>query len=154
MQLDPQTAPIISLAKPQLHSRKCHHTYNATRQLPRALWIRCLRFGSADLTPQLDLSKECTLFYEVVLYYDRNRACTIYRTPDDFRLLKSGIGKLSRCHAGGDDVVGLAAAWGQTTVVEDVEALQRFLCEAVSKKGKSCALEYFLRRRIEDCGGG
>lgn len=157
MQLTPpRTIPTIPLAKPQFHSKKCHHTYNATRQLPRALWIRSLRFGDADFNEQLDFSKECTLFYEVVLYFDHNRACTIYRTPDDFRLLRSGIGKLSRCQSGGDEGEGdvhLVTGWGQT-VVEDVDVLQRFLSEAISKKGKSCAMEFFLRRRMEDCGGG
>lgn len=144
----------LPLAKPQVHSRKCHHTYSATRQLPRALWIRSLRFGDADFNQELDLTKECTLFYEIVLYYDHNRACTIYRTPDDFRTLKSGIGKLqmSRRH-GGDDDPHQAVPWGQP-VIEDVEVLQQYLCEIISKRAKSCALEYFLRRRMDDCGGG
>lgn len=153
MQLDQKDSTLtVPLAKLQLHSRKCHHTYNATRQLPRALWIRSLRFGDSDFNAQLDLTKECKLFYEVILYYDHNRACTLYRTPEDFRLLKSGIGKLSRCHGGGGSVDLTTSAWEQT-VVEDVEVLQHFLCEAISKKGKNCALEYFLRRRIDDCGG-
>lgn len=139
----------IPLTKPQVHSRKCHHTYSATRQLPRALWIRSLRFGDADFNQKLDLSQECTLFYEIVLYYNHNRACTIYRTPDDIRVLKSGIGKLSRLHDSGSELV----PWGQP-VVEDVEVLQQYLCEVISKRAKNCALEYFLRRRMEDCGGG
>lgn len=141
--------PLVPLNKPQVHSRKCHHTYSATRQLPRALWIRSLRFGDADFNQTLDLSKECMLFYEIVLYYDHNRACTIFRTPDDFRMLKSGIGKLS--HTLGSKGDGLVS-WDQP-VVEDVEVLQQYLCEVISKRAKSCALEYFLRRRLEDCGG-
>lgn len=148
MQLKQKQFP-IHCAKPQVHSRKCHHTYCATRQLPRALWVSSLRFSDADFNQELDLSKECTLFYEIILYYDHNRACTIYRTPDDFRLLKSGIGNLSRCHESIDESV----PWGQP-VVEDVEVLQQYLCEAIKKKAKNCALEYFLRRRMEDCGGG
>ncbi|KAJ4421370.1 hypothetical protein N0V82_003751 [Gnomoniopsis sp. IMI 355080] len=150
MQLKDIQSP-IPLAKPQMHSRKCHHTYSATRQLPRALWIRSLRFGDADFNQTLDLSKECTLFYEIILYYDHNRACTIFRTPEDFRMLKSGIGKLSRTQ--GTSCDGPITTWDQP-VVEDVEVLQQYLCEVISKRAKSCALEYFLRRRLEDCGGG
>lgn len=156
MQLDQHSKPTIPLGKLQLHSRKCHHTYNATRHLPKALWIRSLRFGDSDFNQKLDLHKDdCVLFYEVILYYDHNRACTLYRTPDDFRLLKSGIGKLSRCNGGGsvDLTTSAPPAWGAQTGVEDVEVLQRFLCEAIRKKGKNCALEHFLRRRMEDCGG-
>ncbi|CAN8099240.1 unnamed protein product [Discula destructiva] len=152
MHLAHKRPTVIPNNKPQLHSRKCHHTYNATSRLPRALWVRSLRFGDADFNKQVDLlSIECTLFYEIVLYYDHNRACTIYRTPDDFRLLKSGIGKLSHCHQGDSDAD--LQFWAQTAV-EDVEVLQQYLSEAVSKRGKSCALEFFLRRRMEDCGGG
>lgn len=149
MQLKAKQSP-VSLAKPQVHSRKCHHTYNATRELPRALWIRSLRFGDADFNQTLDLTKECTLFYEIVLYYKHNRACTIFRTPDDFRMLKSGIGKLSKTQGSTED------EWAASCqpIVEDVEVLQHYLCEVISKKAKSCALEYFLRRRLEDCGGG
>ncbi|KAJ4394571.1 hypothetical protein N0V93_003790 [Gnomoniopsis smithogilvyi] len=134
MQLKQNQSPIL-LAKPQL---------------PRALWIRSLRFGDADFNRTLDLTKECKLFYEIVLYYDHNRACTIFRTPDDFRMLKSGIGKLSQSHGSRDEEL---VTWDQP-IVEDVEVLQQYLCEVISKKAKSRALEFFLRRRMEDCGGG
>lgn len=91
------------------------------------------------------------LFYEIILYYKHNRACTIFRTPDDFRMLKSGIGKLSKTQ-GSTEQDEFAADC--QPIVEDVEVLQQYLCEVISKKSKSCALEYFLRRRLEDCGGG
>lgn len=64
-------------------------------------------------------------------------------------MLKSGIGKLSHAQGSKDDDL---VTWGQL-IVEDVEDLQAYLCEVISKKAKSCALEYFLRRRMEDCGG-
>lgn len=114
--------------KPQLHSRRCHHTYNATRCLPRAVWIRSARVSGSGVV------------YEILLYYDHNRACTIYRTWDDFSKLRSGLGPWRNAPA--------------VRSVQDVGGAQSFLCEAVSKKGREVAMEYFLRRRIDDCGGG
>lgn len=120
------------LMKPQLHSRRCHHTYNATRCLPRAVWVkRSARAPSDPLAPPV--------VYEIVLCYDHNRACTIYRTWDDLRRLRSGLGPWRGAPA--------------PCSARDVGAAQRFLCEAVSKKGREVAMEYFLRRRIDDCGG-
>ncbi|KUI62272.1 hypothetical protein VP1G_09386 [Cytospora mali] len=119
------------LLRPQLHSRKCHHTYNATRCLPRAVWVRSARTREED----------SVLVYEVLLYYDHNRACTVYRTWDDFRQLRAGLG-----------------SWGEKAPtfcsMQDFEGVQRFLCEAVDKKGWEVAMEYFLCRRIDDCLGG
>lgn len=66
--------------RPQLHSRRYHHTYNGARCLPRALWIRSARVRDSGPV------------YEILLCYDHNRACTIYRTWDDFRRLRSGLG--------------------------------------------------------------
>lgn len=116
--------------KPQFHSRKCHHTYNATRHLPQAVWIRAIR-----------LSKEnpSAVVYEIVLCYNHNRACTINRTWEDFQKLKSGIG-----------------GWRNAPTFsspKDIDGMQGFLCEAISKKGREIAMEFFLRRRMDDCGG-
>lgn len=116
--------------KPQFHSRKCHHTYNATRHLPQAVWIRAIR-----------LSKEnpSAVVYEIVLCYNHNRACTINRTWEDFQKLKSGIG-----------------SWRNAPTFsspKDIDGMQSFLCEAISKKGREIAMEFFLRRRMDDCGG-
>jgi hypothetical protein len=128
----PQRAAVSPL-KPQFHSRKCHHTYNATRHLPKAVWIR-----SARLSKDKD-NNNSTVVYEVVLCYDHNRACTVNRTWEDFQKLKSGVGSWrnapSFCSA------------------RDVDGLQRFLCEAINKKGREVAMEFFLRRRMDDCGG-
>lgn len=150
--------------KPQLHSRKCHHTYNATRSPPLAIWVRSLRFGpDVDLDGNLHLggggggggycaaaSSTALVHYEILLCYEHNRACTIYRTPQDCRRLRLGIGTLSPGRRSGADS---ATAAGECTV-EDVEVLQGYLREAIEKKWRDCALEYFLRRRMEDCGGG
>lgn len=167
----------ISANKPQLHSRKCHHTYNATRCLPSAVWIRSLRFGldldnsrphsrhGSDYGSDDDeddrailgdndcafFSSSCTVLYEIVLYYDHNRACTIYRTPEDFAKLKEAVGPAKyRKWVPQQKTHGLAPS----SAVEDVEDLQRLLSKTISRKGRDCpALEYFLRRRMNDCGG-
>lgn len=179
MQLEQHDAPISSLARPQLHSRKCHHTYNATRCLPRAVWVRSLRINYINY-PSLVRDKHrqplhshdggsgeggdggaCTLAYEILLYYQHNRACTIYRTPQDVRRLRSGLGRLSSSSSSSSssplrDALGGGGGGspGECVMVEDVEALQLYLCEAIGKRGRDCALEYFLRRRMEDCDGG
>lgn len=116
--------------KPQFHSRKCHHTYNATRHLPQAVWIRAVRLGKENPS---------TVVYEIVLCYNHNRACTINRTWEDFQKLKSGLG-----------------SWRNAPTFcspKDIDGLQSFLCEAISKKGREVAMEFFLRRRMDDCGG-
>lgn len=174
---------LIPSSKPQLHSRKCHHTYNATRSLPIAIWIRSLRFdvdrshshssnasdyGSDDdeddqaILADIPLfSNSCTVLYEIVLYYEHNRACTIYRTPEDFGKLKEAVGPAkyrkwaAQQHQSQQthyhNKHGLAPV---PNPVEDVDDLQRFLSKTISRKGRDCpALEYFLRRRINDCGG-
>lgn len=127
-----QPRAAIDPLKPQFHSRKCHHTYNATRHLPQAVWIR-----SARLTK--DENDKSTVVYEVVLCYDHNRACTVSRTWEDFQKLKSGL-------AGWRNAPSFCSP-------RDVDGLQRFLCEAISKKGREIAMEFFLRRRMDDCGG-
>lgn len=161
MQLDQEITSSIPINKPQLHSRKCHHTYNGTRCLPQAVWIRSLRFGDPDALNQahhhpLDLNRgdHCTLFYEILLYYQHNRACTIYRTPEDFRKLKGALGGGGGGHCNVHVVDTCNSSNSRDPVVEDVEDLQRFLCESIQKMGRSCIpLEYFLRRRVDDCGG-
>lgn len=116
--------------KPQFHSRKCHHTYNATRHLPQAVWIRAIRVSKENPS---------AVVYEIVLCYNHNRACTIDRTWEDFQKLKSGLG-----------------SWRNAPTFsspKDIDGMQGFLCEAISKKGREIAMEFFLRRRMDDCGG-
>ncbi|PSR74784.1 hypothetical protein BD289DRAFT_211687 [Coniella lustricola] len=184
MQLKTPQSRGPALPKPQVHSRQCHHTYNATRKLPRAIWIRSLRFdldsivydssdkqGESSYSDEDAYNHDKSLCYEILLYYDHNRACTIYRSPEDFRRLKYSVGKLpiSPPSSSGNGKMRMTAkgarsdcddsstdeevASADESAVEDVEVLQRYLVRAVEKKRGDCALEYFLRRRMDDCGG-
>lgn len=131
-QYQQQTRPAVNPLKPQFHSRKCHHTYNATRHLPQAVWIRSARLSK-------DENDSPTVVYEVVLCHEHNRACTVNRTWEDFQKLRSGLGSWRN-----------APSYSSP---RDVDGLQQFLCEAISKKGREIAMEFFLRRRMDDCGG-
>ncbi|KAF3764943.1 hypothetical protein M406DRAFT_331258 [Cryphonectria parasitica EP155] len=156
MQLDKSSPPAAARTKPQLHSRQCHYTYNGTRHLPRAIWIRSLRFDlDPDLLDDSTTTTSSSLTYEILLYYDHNRACTIYRSPEDFRRLKCAVGRLSTTAAAATTTTTTTTTTSisDERVVEDVEVLQRFLVEALRKKGGDWAVEYFLRRRMDDCGG-
>jgi len=131
MHIKPTQAPSIP-AKPQLHSAKCHHTYNGTRLLPITTWVR-------SPTVREDEFGQWALVIEIVLYYDHNRACTIYRTWPDFEKLRANI-----------------PPWKNMTHIsspEDIRGMHRFLREALTKNRRGCAMEYFLRRRMGDCGG-
>lgn len=119
-------------AKPQIHSRKHHDAYNGARHLPIATWVR-------SPTIRNTMHGDYTLVYEILLYFDHNRACTIYRSWDDCRALRRGLTPWKR-----------AAAFRSQN---DVRGLDRFLREALAKRPHECAMEYFLRRRMEDCGG-
>jgi hypothetical protein len=33
----------------------------------------------------------------------------------------------------------------------DIEAIHRYLTDTITKKKNDCAIEFFLRRRMEDC---
>lgn len=79
------------------------------------------------------------MVYEILLYFGHNRACTIYRSWDDFKTLRRGL-----------------TPWKRPTAFcspNDVRSLDKFLREALVKRPHECAMEYFLRRRIDDCGG-
>ncbi|KAJ2900515.1 hypothetical protein MKZ38_002420 [Zalerion maritima] len=173
--------PIIQ-TKPQVHSRKLHHTYNACKVLPVSASVRaaslsspattpttspCCRqqkppatttflFGNDDFSATLMLdiggdasghpghpaitAEENDTLYEIVLYYSHNRACTIYRTWEDFTLLYRNLPR-----------------WrGAPRLVEDagpndVLALHLFLQAAIVKRPRAVGLEFFLRRRMGDC---
>ena len=134
MQLKPAQTPAIP-GKPQVHSKRCHHTYNGARHLPLTTWVRSPTVrGIYD-----DDDDKCTLVYEIVLFYKHNRACIIYRSWDDFRRLKNGL-----------PVWKNAASFRSML---DVCGLHQFLQEALLKRPREVAMEYFLRRRIGDCGG-
>ncbi|KAK3394127.1 hypothetical protein B0H63DRAFT_37212 [Podospora didyma] len=122
-------------SKPQLHSRKHHHTYNSTRHLPIATLVRypAVRRQTAGH------GSEYALVYEVMLYYERNRACTIYRSLADFARLRKGLmmplPEIIVNHDTGSSILDL------------------LLRQVLAKRPRECAVEYFLRRRMSDCGG-
>jgi len=135
--------------KPQIHSNRYHSTYNGSLHLPFATRVR--RTPEAS-TPLHDRDDGCVRhhhhhqnhrqnhLYEVTLYYNQNRACTIYRSREDFAALERG-----------------ATPWRgpvplSSTGTVDVHDLHRFLSEAIAKRPNECAVEYFLRRRMGDCG--
>lgn len=73
----------------------------------------------------------------MTLFYPQNRACTIFRKHDDFVALERGL-----------PIRGPSASGERIHVLD----FQKFLEEAVAKCPKECAMEYFLRRRMGDCG--
>ncbi|KAK0657327.1 hypothetical protein B0T16DRAFT_452803 [Cercophora newfieldiana] len=133
--------------KPQIHSHKHHNTYNGSRHLPIATRIkrspapRGFQHTNDDGCLQhLHHHRPRHCVYEVTLYYPRNRACTIYRSREDFVLLERG------------QTPWRGAVPLRSTGRLDVHDLHRFLSEALAKRPNECAVEYFLRRRMGDCG--
>lgn len=123
-------APIST--KLLFHSRKRHDSYNGARHLPISTWVRSPTVRTTEYG-------EHVLVYEIVLFYGHNRACTIFRTWYDFSNLKRGL-----------------PPWNRRTDFSsphNIQALDRFLAEALAKRPRECAMEYFLRRRLEDCDG-
>ncbi len=146
MQIKPAgDGPSIPTA-PQLHSLGNHDSYNGTRSLPTATWVR-----SPTVRPTT--AEQHTLVYEVVLYYRRNRACTIYRTRDDFAALRRGITGLTSSSSSSLESLENDVPHPAVEDRSSVDDLHGLLREAIAKHGGSCAVEYFLRRRLGDCGG-
>lgn len=131
MRVNPVEIPFIP-EKPLFHSRKHHDSYNGARHQPLSVWVR-------SSTIRITEHGDHNLVYEIVLFYGHHRACTIYRTWDDFRALERGLSpwKRSACFRSQHDAHGL----------------QAFLGEAIVKRPRECAMEYFLRRRMDDCTG-
>lgn len=131
MHVKPIEVPLVP-TKPQLHSRRHHDAYNGARHLPKTVWVRSPTLQNVG-------RGDYTLVYEIILYFGHNRACTIYRSWDDFVTLRRGL-----------------TPWKRSAMFcshHDVRGLDRFLREALAKRARECAMEYFLRRRIDDCGG-
>lgn len=136
--------------RPQVHSHKHHNAYNGSRHLPIATRVkrspapRGFEYGGNDGCIHRDqhlLHRHPRYHvYEVTLFYPRNRACTVYRSREDFLSLERG-GTLWR-----------GAVPLQSNEKIAAHELQRFLDEALAKHPNACAVEYFLRRRMGDCG--
>ncbi|KAK0745928.1 hypothetical protein B0T18DRAFT_428980 [Schizothecium vesticola] len=121
--------------KPQIHSHKHHNTYNGTHHIPLAVGVKRATAASRPTLPN-NCHREGRL-YAVTLFYPQNRACTIFRMHNDFVVLERGL-----------PIRGPSAS-GERIHVPD---FQKFLEEAMAKCPKECAMEYFLRRRMGDCG--
>jgi len=136
-------ALLVLPMKPQIHSHKHHNTYNGSRHLPMTARVRrsapswtLLSKDNGSCTHHHNRHHHLPPLYEVTLYYERNRACTIYRTREDFSRLERPF-HLDKSPGGGR---------------ADTHRLQRLLLEAIAKRPNECAVEYFLRRRMGDCG--
>ncbi|KAK3336479.1 hypothetical protein B0T19DRAFT_40078 [Cercophora scortea] len=153
-------SPIPS--RPQLHSRKHHHTYNGIHSLPTSTQVRPSSSPSSNPPPltnthEAGAEPEAILrpAYEVTLYYAHNRACTIYRTSDDFATLRNGL-------TAWQDAPALRKPEEQQqeqqqaphgSAQDESQYLDHFLREALAKRPYECAMEFFLRRRMGDCEG-
>jgi len=147
--------------KPQLHTRKHHHAYNGARSLPIFTWVRPsmstrpskrsqkpeARDRDRYRQPQSDsrstLSPATLSIYEVKLYYSKNRACTIYRSWDDFVRLGKGLS------SGGLTPPPCTERHSHTS-----QCLHKFLKQVLARSPTEPSVEFFLRRRMDDCGGG
>ncbi|KAK3300347.1 uncharacterized protein B0H64DRAFT_437512 [Chaetomium fimeti] len=96
----PQPPPPSSLAhKPQLHTRKNHHTYNGTRRLPQSTHVQVITHPTNN-TPTSPTGATAnptdidTPRYIITLHYAHNRACELYRTAYDIELLRRELGVL------------------------------------------------------------
>ncbi|KAH7031166.1 uncharacterized protein B0I36DRAFT_362903 [Microdochium trichocladiopsis] len=143
MHIPTQLVSALQLDRPQVHSRKHHHVYNGSGRLPLATWVRSPTIITLDdPTDPAHCDINHILVYEVVLYFGSNRACTIYRSRADFERLRQTI-----------------TPWktGPPQCIprdhNDAAVLHQLLREALLHRPRDCALEYFLRRRMEDCGG-
>ena len=123
-------------SKPQLHSKKHHSAYNGSQHIPIATWVR---LPALHRMWDYDEDDEEVIVYPVTLYYDRNRACTILRTWEDFVTLQRGLE---------------GSSWKAPILQHGSHiSLDLFLHAALQKWPREIAMEYFLRRRIGDCGG-
>ncbi|KAI1079420.1 hypothetical protein F5B20DRAFT_543463 [Whalleya microplaca] len=121
-------------SKPQLHSKKYHHIYNGVAHLPVRSWVRGPIIDTTDCDDCASV-----YIYEIEICFARNRSCTLYRDWEDFERLRKTI-----------------TPWRDAVRYkdrDDVSGLHQFIREALAKRPRDCALEYFLRRRIDDCDG-
>lgn len=70
--------PDHARTRPQVHTRRNHDTYDGTHHLPLAVHV----------CPRPDGRERC---FSITLFYAHNRACEIYRSPDDFLALHRAL---------------------------------------------------------------
>ncbi|EGO53739.1 hypothetical protein NEUTE1DRAFT_106612 [Neurospora tetrasperma FGSC 2508] len=152
--------------KPQLHTQKNHNCYNGTRTLPIATLVRPQDNSTpdSDSQPQREDKpksesknhKDESPLYEITLYYPHNRACTIYRSREDFWLLRTGLLSSSSSTAP-QPLTTLPTENREESEgdSEDVDKWDAMLKEALKRFKKSGhgrhSVEWFLRRRLGDC---
>ncbi|KAK3498012.1 uncharacterized protein B0T23DRAFT_99257 [Neurospora hispaniola] len=152
--------------KPQLHTQKNHNCYNGTRTLPIATLVRPQHNSTpdSDSQPQREdkpkseskTHKDESPLYEVTLYYPHNRACTIYRSREDFWLLRTGL--LSSSSSTAPQPLATLPTENKEESEgdsEDVDKWDAMLKEALKRFKTSGhgrhSVEWFLRRRLGDC---
>ncbi|KAK3957102.1 hypothetical protein QBC32DRAFT_366485 [Pseudoneurospora amorphoporcata] len=157
-----------TIFKPQLHTQKNHNSYNGTRTLPIATRVRPLHKPTSnyDSRPQdkddqkLEsnriLTEEESPLYEITLYYPHNRACTIYRSRQDFWLLRTGLSSRSSSSApqrlSTPPSHNIAKCEDDSKEVAKWDSLLRKGLERFAKNGHGrYSVEWFLRRRLGDC---
>jgi hypothetical protein len=162
-QLQEQQKIELPSSKPQLHSHKHHNTYNGSRHLPLAVSVR-----RSPRLQRLDGDNKCShhhrqhtqqphhRLYEVTLYYAHNRACTLYRSWDDFVRLDPGLQASLTVGSGvlsnGINSIASRERTRMTGKRVDVRLIEGALRVALAKAPGSCSVEYFLRRKMGDCG--
>lgn len=162
-----------TILKPQLHTQKNHSSYNGTRTLPIATRVR-RQNKPPTLDPdsqtqdngdqkrkskrrsKLRRTEDESPLYEVTLYYPHNRACTIYRSREDFWLLRTGISSRSSSAApqplSTPPSDGIKKCEDETKEVAKWDSLLRKGLERFAKNGHGrYSVEWFLRRRLGDC---
>ncbi|KAM7223217.1 hypothetical protein V8F06_001430 [Rhypophila decipiens] len=95
--------------------------------------------------------------YQVKLYYPQNRACTIYRSWDDFILLRRGLDSTrykSLPESDDDDNGAVICAESHSHDSTCLHQFLKYVMERCSTSEAEPAVEYFLRRRMDDCDGG
>ncbi|KAJ4388398.1 hypothetical protein N0V85_007598 [Neurospora sp. IMI 360204] len=158
--------------KPQLHTQKNHNSYNGTRTLPIATRVRAQHKprpdsdseardkdrpkGKSKRKSKSRSQEDESPVYEITLYYPHNRACTIYRSREDFSLLRTGLS--SRSSSTAPQPLATQPPYNKTEgeggpkEVAKWDSLLRKALERFAKSGHGRhSVEWFLRRRLGDC---
>ncbi|KAH6650791.1 hypothetical protein F5144DRAFT_598215 [Chaetomium tenue] len=89
----PKTAAPVP--KPQIHTHKNHHTYNGTLKLPQSTHVRIITEPPADNHNSSNNTRTKpdprTPRYVITLHYPHNRACELYRTALDMKILQRAL---------------------------------------------------------------
>ncbi|KAK3395923.1 hypothetical protein B0T20DRAFT_455716 [Sordaria brevicollis] len=148
---------------PQLHTSKNHNSYNGIRTLPIATRVQCdegkrgkRKSHKRTRSTRTANQDDDYPLYEVTLYYPHNRTCTIYRSREDFSLLRTGLH--SRSSSAAPQSLSTAPPDDKTEADGDLKEVARWdtllrkALERFAKRGHGRhSIEWFLRRRLGDC---